>query len=258
MRNEAICRIRFIVLVLTAMLISAVRCLPQSAKPDDLNQKLNFRVPGGRVEGSFVDALGETARVFDIPMGISWVDTASSQRKRAVDYKDATVLEIIQDIAKTEPGYEVSVANGVVHVATNEVSVNQNFLYLNIPQFSATGYVAAVATAGLQMLLNQQIAPNPAKGYGGSIFHNSSDPKLNLQFTNASVEDILDAIAVASDQKVWVVTFEEQPDHRIPSGFRRTQSLGSTTFVPDEAQPVWGIFRWDYWPIASVRSPGQP
>ena len=257
MRTRAVCRGRFLVLVLTAMLISGIRCLPQSEKPDDLNQKLSVRAPDGRVEGAFVECLGETARAFNIPMGISWVNTPSGQRKRAVEYKDATVLEIIQDIAKTEPGYEIRIANNVVHVETEDIPANQNFLYLNIPQFSATGYVAAVATAGLQRLLNQQIAPNPAKGYGGSIFHNSSDPKLNLQFTNASVEEIIDAIAVASDQKVWVVTFEEQLDHLIPSGFRRTQSLGSTAFVPDEAQPVWGIFRWDYWPVALLADPGR-
>src|SRR4029077_14533755 len=110
----AICR-RFIVLNLTA-LISAASSLSQADKADDLNQKLSFRVPVGRVDGTFVEALGETARVFNIPIGISWVNTASSQRKRAVEYKDATVLEIIQDIAKTEAGYEVNIANNVVHV----------------------------------------------------------------------------------------------------------------------------------------------
>ena len=198
--TRAICR-RFIVLILTA-LISGVTGLCQSDKPDDLNQKLSFRIPVGRVEGSFVNVLGETARVFDIPMGISWVDTASSQRKRAVDYKDATVLEIIKDIAKTEPDYEVRVPNNVVHVATKGVPDGQNFLTLKIPQFSGDG-VAAVEKAGLWMLLNQQLAPDPARGYGGSISHRSDDPTLYLQFTNSTVEEILDRIAIASDQKVW-------------------------------------------------------
>jgi hypothetical protein len=208
MRTRAVYRGRSIVLLVAAMFIPAFRCLPQSDKPDDLNQKLNYRVPVGRVEGSFVEALGERARVFNIPMGISWVNTASSQRKRAVEYNDATVLEIIQDIARTEPGYEVRIANNVVHVATTDVPLSQNFLNVNIPQFSGNG-VAAVVKAGLSMLLNQQIAPNPPKGYGASIFHSPSDPKLNLEFKNATVEEILDTIAVASEEKVWVVTFAE-------------------------------------------------
>jgi hypothetical protein len=128
-------------------LISGGSSLSQADKADDLNQKLSFRVPEGRVEGTFVEALGETARVFNIPMGISFVNTASSQRKRAVEYSNATVLEIIEDIAKTEPDYEVRVANNVVHVATKGVPDAQNFLTLKIPQFSGDG-VAAVVKAG--------------------------------------------------------------------------------------------------------------
>ena len=247
------CR-RFVVLLFAA-LISAASCLSQSDKPDDLNQKLSFRVPLGRMECTFVECLGETARVFGIPMGISWVNTPNSQQKRAVEYQDATVLEIIQDIAKTEPGYEVSVANNVVHVTTKEISADQNFLYLKIPQFSGKG-VAAVVKAGLWMLLNQQIAPSPPKGYGASISHRSSDPILDLQFTNASVEQILDRIAVASDQKVWVLTFAADP-HLTPTGYRLTESYPSQVIPADNAEPTWDIFRWDYWPVELAPAPGR-
>jgi len=129
-------------------------------------------------------------------------------------------LEIIQDLAKTEPDYEVRIANNVVHVATNDIARDQNFLNLKIPQFSGTG-VAAIVKEGLWMLLNQQIAPNRPKGYGGSISLSPSDPRLDLQFTNASVEEILDRIALTSDHKVWIVTFAEDPQ-LTPTGFRRT------------------------------------
>jgi hypothetical protein len=251
--TKAICR-RFIVLILTA-LISGASSLSQADKADDLNQKLSLRVPEGRIEGTFVEALSQTARAFNIPMGISWVDTASSQRKRAVEYKDSTVLEIIKDIAKTEPDYEVRVANNVVHVATKGVPDGQNFLTLKIPQFSGDG-VAAVVKAGLWMLLNQQLAPDPARGYGGSISHRSDDPTLYLHFTNSTVEEILDRIAIAPDQKVWVVTFAEDP-HLTSTGFRRTESFISKEIPADTDQPVWDIFRWDYWPVELVPAPGQ-
>jgi hypothetical protein len=253
MRTIAVCRGRFIILLSGVILVFAVRCLPQSDKPDDLNQRLGFRVPEGRVEGTFVEALGETARAFGIPMGISWVNTASSQRKRAVEYKDATVLEIIQKIAETEPGYEVRMEDQVVHVETREIPDKQNFLRLRMPQFSGKG-VAAVVKAGLWMLLNQQIAPNPPKGYGASISHRASDPTLDLQFTNATVEEILDRIALASDQKVWVVTFAADP-HPTPTGFRLTESYPSQVIPADDAEPVWDIFRWDYWPVELVPAP---
>lgn len=247
-------RPRFVVLLLAAILVPAAMCLSQSDKPDDLNQKLSFRVPEGRIEGAFVEALGETARVFGIPMGISWVNTASARRNRAVEYKDATVLEIIEDITKTEPGYEVQISNNVVHVMTKDVPADQNFLYLKIPQFSGNGVAAVVKTA-LWMLLTQQIAPNPPKGYGASISHGASDPKLDLQFTNSTVEEILDSSALASDHKVWVVTFAADP-HPTPTGFRRTESYASQVIPADNAEPVWNIFRWNEWPVTLVPAPG--
>ena len=69
----------------------------------------------------------------------------------------------IEDIAHTEPGYEVRISNNVVHVATNDVPANQNFLCLKIPHFSSNG-VAAVVKAGLWtrwMLLRSLSASSP-------------------------------------------------------------------------------------------------
>jgi hypothetical protein len=252
--TRAVCRGRFVFLLLAAALVSDMTCLPQSDKPA-LTQKLGVRVPEGRIEGTFVGALGETARVFNIPMGISWVNTASGQQKRTVEYRDATVLEIVEDIAKTEPGYEVQVTDNVVHVTTNDVPTSQNCLYLNIPEFSGRG-VAGVVKAGLWMLLNQLISPDPKRGYGGSIFHSASEPKFDLKFTNATVTEILDAIALGSDNKVWIVTFAE--DLNLTStGFRRSESFDSKTIPPDAAQPEWDIFRWDHWPVTLVPSPDK-
>ena len=216
-------------------------------KQDDLTQRLSARTAAGRVEGSFVEALGQTARVFNIPMGISWLNTESAQQKRTIEYENTTVLEVIEQIANTEPGYEVTAANGVVHVSTMRVPPGQNFLYLRIPNFSAGGS-SGLVQAALRMRLNQEISPDPRRGYGGSIFSSVDDPKLDLHMANVSVEDILDNVAVASNDKVWVVTFEEKPDHLTATGFRRTEFVRSKTFVPDEAQPVWICFAGNGWP----------
>jgi hypothetical protein len=78
-----------------------------------------------------------------------------------------------------------------------------------------------------------------------------------LDFTNATVEEILDAIAVASEEKVWVVTFSEDPNSLLQS-FRRTESFISKAVAADKDQPVWDIFPWDYWPVEPVPAPGQP
>jgi hypothetical protein len=247
------CYICFSLLLLVTYLSLPKFCNAQADTPGDLAQGGNTRVPEGRVEGSFVEALGEAARTFKVPMGIAWVKTESAQRKRTIEYKDATVLEIIQKIAQTEPGYQVAVTDKMVHVVTHDVPAKENFLDLRIPSFSGTG-AAPVVKASLWILLNQEIAPNPPQAYKTNIPHRASDPKLNLEFTNATVEEILDSIAVASNEKIWTVTFEGEAS-LLPSGFRRTEAYGSNAPAPDSQQPVWDIFRWDEWPLKPVTPP---
>jgi hypothetical protein len=243
-------RSNFWLFFVAAWLVCPADCLAQSKNPSTLDQLLSLRVPEGRVDRTFVEALGEVARAFNVPMGISWINTASSQKKRSIEYKNATVLEIIEAIASSEPNYGVVVRNGIVHVATKEIPLGQNFLYLRIPAFSAEG-VANYAKEALWMQLNQRISPDPRRGYGGSILSSSANTELDLTFTNATVEEILDSIAVASDYPVWVVTFEDNLN-LTQSGFRRTESLFSKTAIPDQAQPAWDIFPRGYWPLALV------
>ena len=153
-------------------------------------------------------------------------------------------------MASSEPNYEVIVDNGVVHVATREIPVGQNFLFVKIPEFSAKGNANGVKFA-LWMRLNQLISPNPLRGYGPSIFSSTSEARLDLTFTNATVGKILDSVVVASDYKVWFVTFEDNLNPT-PSGFRRSESLMSTTPTPDEGQPVWDMFQWTRWRLAPI------
>jgi len=226
-------------------LLLSSACLSQSNE-DNLSQKLDVRTASSRVEGSFVEALGQAAGMFNISMGISWLDTESARQKRTIEYENATVLELIEKIANTEPDYEVTAANGVVHVSTMSVPPAQNFLHMRIPTFSAGGTSGEVQ-ATLRMRLHQLISPDPRRGYGGSIMIGKDDPKLNLHMTNASVEDILDSVAVGSNDKVWVATFDERPDHLTATGFRRAASLLSKRLAPDETQPFWDMFGWEYW-----------
>ena len=226
-------------------------CLAQSDNPSTLDQSLSRRISEGHVDGTFVESLGQVASAFSIPMGISWLKTEGSQKKRSIEFKNATVLEMIEAIAGSEPNYEVVILNGVLHVATKEIPLGQNFLYLRISEFATKG-IANGAKVALWMQLNQRISRDPHRGYGGSILSSTSEPKLDLTFTNATVEEILDSIAVASDHKVWLVTFEDNLN-LTPSGFRRTDSLLSTTVAPNEAQPEWDIFPWGPLPPIPIK-----
>src|ERR1700730_10722176 len=93
------CKVAFLFLTLGS--VRALPCAAQSKVPDDLPSKLRFRVPEeGHLSGvSFVEALCQTARVFQIPMGIEWVNTPSANAKRNVSWRDTSVQEMIEAIA---------------------------------------------------------------------------------------------------------------------------------------------------------------
>src|SRR5579871_5051032 len=223
-------------------------CLAQiKDSPDDLAKTLSLRVPTGRVDGNFVECLGQIARAFNVPMGIAWLKTPSTQQFRSIKYSDITLLEIINTIASTEPNYEVSVGHGLVHINTKEIPWGQNFLHQKIKEFSQRGVPNSIKWT-LWMQLNQMVSPDPSRGYGARILSSPADPILDLRFTNATVEEILDSVAAASGNKVWVATFEDDLA-LTPGGFRRTEWLTSRESVPNEGQPVWDSLPWDSWKI---------
>jgi hypothetical protein len=80
---------------------------------------------------------------------------------------------------------------------------------------------------------------------GSSGAGNLDEPKLDLRFSNAEVEEILDAVAIGSASNIWIVTFSESLA-LTPTGFRRTVTIWNGSFVPDDQQPVWDRFRWQY------------
>jgi hypothetical protein len=72
------------------------------------------------------------------------------------------------------------------------------------------------------------------------------DSKVNLDLNNVTAAEVLDALALGSNRKVWVVAFADDPSLTTlpPKGMRRTTSLWTDNLVPDNIQPTWSFFRW--------------
>jgi hypothetical protein len=66
---------------------------------------------------------------------------------------------------------------------------------------------------------------------------------------------VLDALALLSDKKIWIVTFTRNPELTV-TGFRRAVSLWNFSPIPDDKQPVWDILRWDE-PVPGTRANKQ-
>src|ERR1700728_703712 len=218
-------------------------CYGQGA---DLDQKLALSTSGYTLSAdSFVEGLLQVADRFQIPMGIEWISCPSTRSRLVLGPVDATVRKILQRVVETQPGYEMRISNGVVHIVATAVSPNENFLLLKIKSFNVRNELVESAQQRLRELVRASVVLPKAGGGGvvGSLISNVREPKIDVNMTDANVEDVLDALAISSPMKIWVVTFAESVS-LTPTGFRRTESLRDSDPVSDGEQPVWQTFRW--------------
>jgi|SRR5579885_47686 hypothetical protein len=224
-----------------------------SATGDDLALKLSKRVSNYNLGVSnLVEALIRVSNEFQIPMGIAWVNSPSARAEMPFAWKDATIEEIIHAIANTQPGYQAQVRNGVLHVSpTGLIPDAENFLKIKIDGFTVHDTYVEVASFKLHTLVT------PIKGSRQISIAGPGDSRVTVELKDATVEEALDALSVASNRKIWVVTFADDATLS-PRGLRRTGSLWSRRATPDQEQPSWDLLRWgDPMPPAIARSRGQ-
>jgi len=201
--------------------------------------------------GNLVEALIQVGTEFQIPMGIEWVRIPNAKAQINLSFKDATVQQVLQAIVDGQPGAKMIIQKDIVHVFASElIPDGENPLKLNINEFKVHDVPAELASRQLHETIKRTLLPpQPQQGFerrggvGGSGFSNSDDPKISVTLKNATVEDILDALALSSTRKIWIVTFSDS--HTLTAaGYRRTLGLWTSSTVPDEEQPVWDMFHW--------------
>lgn len=205
---------------------------------DELTTKLHKRTANYSLVGfNFAEALIRVSSDFRIPMGFTWVNTPAARAEIPFAWKDTTVQEIIESIAKKQPGYHVDVGDALVHISPlGLIPDRQNFLKLRIARFEVQDDYIEVASWRLQALVTPRT-------YGATSIGATGDSKVNLDLKDSTVEDILDALAAASNRKIWIVTFAGDTG-LTPTGFRRTMSLWSGRPAPDDEHASWDLLRW--------------
>jgi hypothetical protein len=200
---------------------------------------------------NMVQALVRVAGDFKLPLGLVWVDAPRASEGVSLAFKDISVSEALASIIKHYPGYKMDAKNGVVHVFPSELFPNsQNFLKLRIGRFEVENADEWTAHEQLSYAVRTIVAPSKPSSGGNlpsagvrSHLSQVGEPRLTLRLEGALVEDVLDAIALDSWRKVWVVTFREGGQNTA-TGFGRTSSLWNDAVIPDEKQPVWDTFQW--------------
>jgi hypothetical protein len=243
---------RFLLMLAVALCVLCRPALATRVASNDITVKLSEHVHNYNLGTfTFVGALIQVSNDFEIPMGIVWINTAAARAQLAFAWKEATVLQVIEAIAKTQPAYQVEVAEGIVHVVGG-IPAPENFLTLHIEGFRVDNDLTELASWKLHNLISP-------RHYAGFSTAASTDPKINLDLRDCTVEAALDALISASKRKIWVVTFLDDGSVT-PKGLRRTLSLWSDKPAPDEDQPVWDLLHWgDPLPplVAGTQSSGQ-
>jgi hypothetical protein len=150
-----------ILLLLVAQFSLVMPVGAASATSDELRGKLRAHVHSYNLTANnLIEALTHVAREFQIPLGIAWVNTPAARHELALSLKGATVQEILEAIAKTQPGYEVQIGNGIVHVfSSNLVPDRQNFLRLRIRAFEVHDEATEMASRKLHDLAKVIVSP---------------------------------------------------------------------------------------------------
>ncbi len=237
-----------LLLLLLQFLLPTPR-LAAAQSPLDLQAKLHMRVKNYTLDAdNFLDALAKVATQFQLPLGVEWSENSETRQRVSRSWSDTDVQQMIQELVKAHQGYELEVRDGVVHVFPAWTKSNRkDFVNLRLGNFAVRNQVPETATHELRDLVKLNISPpSPPKpgaagGSGSSQAVDVGEQEISLRLQNVTVRDALDKIALASDLKIWVVTFTDEP--LTPTGFRRTRTLRIKTIAHNE-QPVWDSLRW--------------
>jgi len=235
--------------LLALIAVSSVSpCLASQGSPT-LQEKLARVVVTYAVsEGSFPTALAKVAQDFGVPMGIEWIRLPSDPQEVKLAWRKTTVRQILQSIVRARPGYEVKVGDGIVHVLyPNAESDEKSFLNIRVRNFQSVDQYVAFSKQKLHDSVRKTIFP-PVPHAGGSlpsvreIVVSGGEHKATFTVQNGTVRDVLDKMALATDGKIWIITFDQKAG-LTSTGFRRTiASLwNASATLPDQDQPSWDI-----------------
>jgi len=197
-------------------------------------------------EPTFLDALVTVASKFEVPIGVELVRSPSVLRPVEFSWRRATVMEVLTALARSQGEYGLRTDDGVLHVfRKDEDKKPGNFLNIRLGTFDAEHEIAPLVDQDLWIIVNGQLYPRPAGtgGIGRSLGARTDDRPVTVKLRDTTVRAVLDSLILASEYKVWVVTFS--PDESLlPTGFRRTASPTSGKAHPDSDQPGWEMLRW--------------
>jgi hypothetical protein len=193
-----------------------------------------------------LDAFMRLASDFRLPMGIEWTKIVNETQRVDRSWEGATPLEILRDVVKAFPGYEVDTSGEVVHIMPASLhGAEADIVNAHIGPFEVNNDFVRFASSRLRRLVRPMMfPPPPSGGYGGSIATGHGDRRVSFSLTNPTLREALDKLCLAADLKIWIVAYPPQPS-KTPLGFFRPIPLDTSEGVNDAIfGPSWVFQEW--------------
>jgi len=159
-----------------------------------------------------VDQLVEVARSFKIPMGIEWVErSGTAKRDKTRLSGKRSVRELIEEITSVSPELHMEVDDGLVHIYSPTEAVHPfNFLNIRLNSYSVNDGDLFAAEDQLRWAIRFTLEPEKyLNGYGGGYGHGANHvfqiPKFTLSGSDLTIREVLNRIALAQGNALWVV-----------------------------------------------------
>jgi hypothetical protein len=142
-----------------------------------------------------------------LPMALECVTSDAMEKPVNLRMKSHSLKDVIEAIVRAVPGFQVSLAQGLVDVyCPEERSDPSNPFNTTVHAFNATNLDTHRADAELLCSIGRELNPNT--GCGGSIAVGQwGDVTINLHLENRKVYEILNAIVAQNGQAVWTPIF---------------------------------------------------
>lgn len=189
----------------------------RGARTESLEEKLGTVTDYVPKATAPVDQLVEVARRFKIPMGIEWAEREGTAAPEKMPFsRKRTVRELIEHIASVSPEHCVEVDDGLVRVySPTEAAHPFNFLNIRLKNYYVKHGDLFAAEDQLRWAIRFTLEPEKyLNGYNGGYGHGANDifqiPKFTLSVSDVTIREILNRIALAQGNALWVTTIKNE------------------------------------------------
>ena len=194
---------------------------------------------------STIEQLADFGQLFQIPMGIEWLHTTGEKPVRPIHVRDATVQDVLREILKQAPSYQLRISEGVVEIfPASLINDRLDFLNLRLPRFRVKNENLFGAEHELRIRIQQLLHPTPGfgGGYGGVGLHNDFHiRKITFSGNDLTVRQILNNIAALQGNALWVVRLKQSEMMKGEPFYAQTTSLTGEDVAAD--------FFWQFMPL---------